>query len=167
MAPHKGIGPHFNFKGIPLANAAELISRPRAHNCVFPGGAECEIVSLRSLASLRLLSFFLPPPRVCFFDASSTSSRRAAAFLHLSASRASTAGCECAVCGAVFAFVYFFFAYVFFHLLRSTFSLSVSPSEDPSITVETCREAVTELHNSLRRTVKLYTQVSRSVCVGV
>lgn len=125
-------------KGSP-ANAAELISRPRAHNCVFPGGAECEIVFLRSLAFF--LSFF--PAASLFFDASS---------LPLSF--------------AVFAFVYFFclcFFSTFCDLLKSL-SHSPSPSEDPSITVETCREAVTELHNSLRRTVKLYTQVSRSVC---
>lgn len=30
--------------------------------------------------------------------------------------------------------------------------------------METCVEAVTELHNSLRKTVKLFTQVSYSVC---
>lgn len=111
-------------KGSP-ANAAELISRPRAHNCAFPGGAECEIVSLRSLASLRLLSFFLPR-REFVFRCFLPSSRRAAAFLHLGAFRAFTAGCEYTACAAVFCICLFFFAYVFFHLLRSTFSLSIS-----------------------------------------
>lgn len=148
-------------KGSP-ANAAELISRPRAHNCAFPGGAECEIVSLRSLASLRLLSFFLPR-REFVFRCFLPSSRRAAAFLHLGAFRAFTAGCEYTACAAVFAFVYFFLL-MFFSTFCVLLSHSPSLSEDPSITVETCREAVTELHNSLRRTVKLYTQVSRSVC---
>ncbi|CAK6962647.1 mitogen-activated protein kinase-binding protein 1-like [Scomber scombrus] len=38
-------------------------------------------------------------------------------------------------------------------------TLSTDPQPDHSITLETCRQAVTELHNSLRRTIMLYTTV--------
>lgn len=36
---------------------------------------------------------------------------------------------------------------------------STDPQPDHSITLETCRQTVTELHNSLRKTVMLYTTV--------
>ncbi|KAM7395686.1 hypothetical protein PAMA_007112 [Pampus argenteus] len=38
-------------------------------------------------------------------------------------------------------------------------TLSADPQPDHSITLETCRQAVTELHSSLRRTIMLYTTV--------
>ncbi|XP_076612469.1 mitogen-activated protein kinase-binding protein 1-like isoform X2 [Chaetodon auriga] len=41
-------------------------------------------------------------------------------------------------------------------------TLSADPQPDHSITLETCRQAVTELHNSLRKTVMLYTTVLQS-----
>lgn len=52
-------------------------------------------------------------------------------------------------------------------MLYLNLSLALRLSVDSSITLETCRQAVTELHNSLRKAVKLYTQVSESVCVCV
>lgn len=113
-------------KGSP-ANAAELISRPRAHNCAFPGGAECEIVSLRSLASLRLLSFFLPPPRVCFSMLPPFLSPRRGLFApgHLPCvhGRVRIYCMWRCICICLF---FFFLLMFFFHLLRSTFSLSIS-----------------------------------------
>lgn len=45
-------------------------------------------------------------------------------------------------------------------------SLSRSLSADHSITLETCRQAARELHTSLRKTVMLYTTVSKRQCVG-
>lgn len=39
---------------------------------------------------------------------------------------------------------------------------SDDPDPDHSITLETCRQAVTELHHSLRKTVMLYTTVLQS-----
>lgn len=51
--------------------------------------------------------------------------------------------------------------------LKESLSLFIFVSVDHSITLETCRQAVTELHNSLRQTVKLYTTVSECVCVCV
>ncbi|XP_049446421.1 mitogen-activated protein kinase-binding protein 1-like isoform X1 [Epinephelus fuscoguttatus] len=41
-------------------------------------------------------------------------------------------------------------------------SLSADPQPDHSITLETCRQAVSELHNSLRKTAMLYTTVLQS-----
>lgn len=102
-------------KGSP-ANAAELISRPRAHNCAFPGGAECEIVSLRSLASLRLLSFFLSSPAASlFFDASSLPLAAARPFCTWAPSVRSRPGANILyVALYLHLFIFFLFAYVFF-----------------------------------------------------
>lgn len=122
-------------------------------------------------SSLSLLSWFAPPFLfLSFFPAASLffrcflpSSRCTAAFLHqrllcLHSRVRIYSRCIC-IC--------LFFLLMFSSALCAQLkSLSHCPSlsKDPSVTVETCREAVTELHNSLRRTVKLYTQVSQSVC---
>ena len=45
--------------------------------------------------------------------------------------------------------------------LSLSLSLSVFLSADHSITLETCRQAARELHTSLRKTVMLYTTVSK------
>ncbi|GLD71896.1 mitogen-activated protein kinase-binding protein 1-like protein [Lates japonicus] len=42
---------------------------------------------------------------------------------------------------------------------EQTHTPSAEPQPDHSITLETCRQAVTELHNSLRKTIMLYTSV--------
>nr|XP_046229931.1 mitogen-activated protein kinase-binding protein 1-like isoform X3 [Scatophagus argus] len=46
--------------------------------------------------------------------------------------------------------------------LEEAHTSSADPQPDQSITLETCRQAVTELHNSLRKTVMLYTTVLQS-----
>lgn len=115
-----------------------------------------------SLGSLRL--FLSSSPRVCFPEASSLPPSRycCAAFWHQRLPR---------LRGRVWIYValylhFFIFLLMFFPPSAFYWKVFHTPSlsEDPSITVETCREAVTELHNSLRKTVKLYTQVSHSVC---
>ncbi|XP_070781678.1 mitogen-activated protein kinase-binding protein 1-like [Enoplosus armatus] len=45
---------------------------------------------------------------------------------------------------------------------EQTHTSSADPQPDHSITLETCRQAVSELHNSLRKTIMLYTTVLQS-----
>lgn len=73
--------------------------------------------------------------------------------------------CSCVLCCTVYASLCTLWFATCCAILERVLSLSA----DHSITLETCRQAVTELHSSLRKTVMLYTTVSEcvSVCVCV
>ena len=150
------------WKNTETINAIKWHPPSKVHACTYSCVFCRRIQTVKSFFSLSQFSLSPRPPRVlllfrhqvysCFF------SRRSLTFCCTFTMRRSIT-----VCSFLCVSVLFFFPACCAVLERVLLSLSLSVflSADHSITLETCRQAARELHTSLRKTVMLYTTVSK------